>query len=162
MLINKLIFLINKGSSGQPQATKNELLDSIRLYASSDTMRHIVLDGIDECNNGRELLLDHCNALKPASVKIIMFSRPHVFILKIIPGAIRLDIGKSLSKDINTYLPRRLDVMVEEDLLPPSIETEQLVKQLTSGADGIFLWAFLIVNYLCSPSLTRTRRLTEI
>jgi hypothetical protein len=162
VLIDKLIFSMNKGSSGQPQATKNELLDTIRLCASGDTIRHIVLDGIDECDNGRELLLDLCNALEPASVKVIMFSRPHVFIPKIIRGAIRLDIGKSLSEDINTYLSRRLDVMVEEDLLPPSVETEQLVERLTSGADGMFLWAFLMVNYLCSPSLTRTRRLTEI
>lgn len=161
-LIDKLIFAMNKGASGQSQATKNELLDTISLCASCEKIQYIVLDGIDECENSLELLTDLCNAFETSSVRIIMFSRPHVKAPRAMSAIRYQNIEKSLSPDIKVYLFRRIDFMVEDDLLPPDVEKENLVETLLTSADGMFLWAVPMMNYLCSSSLTRTKRLKEI
>ena len=161
-LIDKLIFSMNKGASGQPQATKNELLDTISLCASCEKIQYIVLDGVDECNDSLELLTDLCKTFETTSVRMIMFSRPHVKTPRAMSAIRYQDIGKCLSQDIKVYLFSRIDTMVEDDLLPPDVETRQLVERLLIGADGMFLWAALMMDYLCSSSLTRTKRLKEI
>lgn len=163
VLVDKFIFLMTKeDSNGQTQATRRELLDILRICAQCESIQNIVLDGIDECNNSTQLLSDLSEVLGRTSVKVILFSRPHISIPLGLSSAHQLPIGKSTSKDIEAYLSRKLQSMVAQNLLPSDVDAKTLLDPLLTGADGMFLWAHLMVNYLCSRGLTRTKRLKEI
>lgn len=143
------------------QATQNELLDILRNCAQTGFIQNIVLDGIDECNDSTELLSDLCKALKSTAVKIILFSRPHV---KEPPGVSlnnRLAIGRSTSPDIEIFLRRKLQDLVQQNQLPSNVDINSLLDPLVTGADGMFLWARLMMIYLNSE-LSPSQRLREI
>jgi len=74
----------------------------------------------------------------------------------------RLPVDTSaLSVDIGCYLSRCPASLIDDDLLLPT-EIPNLVDHLIRGADGMFLWAKLMVNYLNSPALTPAKRLETI
>lgn len=152
---------MQKGS-GQSRATKHELLDILEICGQHDFMQHVILDGIDECKDSMGLILDLSSVFDNSKVKVIMFSRPHIrfppeFICK---G--RIAIAKSNTDDIEAYLTRRLKELLGQGLFPSEAKLEMLLNPLITGADGMFLWAHLMMNYLASTALTRKQRLQEV
>jgi len=55
-----------------------------------------------------------------------------------------------------------METFIEEDLLPEDSDISELVDHLVKGADGMFLWARLMINYLSSPALTPFQRIKTI
>lgn len=53
-------------------------------------------------------------------------------------------------------------MLVEDELLPHTAEPSRLVDHLIQGADGMFLWARLMMAYLNSTSLTQAQRFRTI
>jgi hypothetical protein len=64
--------------------------------------------------------------------------------------------------DIRKYLTSQVKLLAEDDYFPPGTLTENIVRPLLNGADGMFLWARLMIGYLKSPALTPSRRLKEV
>ncbi|KAF2183589.1 hypothetical protein K469DRAFT_784815 [Zopfia rhizophila CBS 207.26] len=159
-LVNKYAFVMDD-SSGQTQATKNELLDILKNCAQTGFIQNIVLDGIDECSNSVEFLLDLTMTVMDTSVKIILFARPHVKAPPSFPTN-RLVIGRSTCPDIEVFLTRKVRGLVEHGYLPSNVDMTTLLAPLITGADGMFLWAELMVKYLTSPGLPVSTRVKEI
>lgn len=149
--------------SSQRRASTIELLELLRLCCSQLERVCLVLDGIDECSDSASLINNLRVLSSSCSIKLLFFSRVSVVSLtKRIKPASRLQLDRSTSdQDIHCYLLHQLENMVDEGLLDPA-PLAKIAKQLVRGADGMFLWAKLMVNYLNSPALTPSKRLSTI
>lgn len=126
----------------------------------------LVLDGIDECTDVEFLVESLTDKLQGSCVSLLIFSRPNVNSLYTAPWSQNtLDMNRLASNDNRLYLTRYLRRHVTNDVLPESLDMTACLDRLVPRADGMFLWARLMMTYLESPALIRRQRmqaLTEI
>ncbi|KAK8129305.1 hypothetical protein PG999_001685 [Apiospora kogelbergensis] len=165
-VLDKFLFIQSDSgsSSGQNYATSKQLFDLMCL--SAQTLGHInfVVDGIDEANDPNDVS-DRLKVLvTTAPVRLICFSRSNISRLQyLVPAQQRIIFSRDLTnRDIQLFLDWEISDMVEEDMLPTSSDIQSLVESLLKGADGMFLWAKLMVRYLRSPGLSGRARMREI
>ena len=139
--------------TAQPIGTKTELFELAQLCTGVIRPHFIVLDGIDECS-GNESLIRNLLRLGPKS-RTILFNRPNVRILQDkMPPDQRIAIGKSNSRDIRKFLQRRLEELANRDMLLDHASIHDYTDHLARGADGMFLWARLMTDYLDLDALS--------
>ena len=56
--------------------------------------------------------------------------------------------------DISLHLSEKLEDVADFDNLPMDCGLGEITVRLVRGADGMFLWARLIVSYVSPPALT--------
>jgi hypothetical protein len=162
------IFLLAKASTsplyGQLRATSKELEELVRICASDLGQLTVILDGIDEAQQP-DPLGHRLKALVMVSpIKLILFSRSSVnSLMKLISQKHRIAVNReAMSADIRLFLENQLEDMVENQKLPDSADIGRLAETLLYGADGMFLWATLMVRYLNSFALSSKSRLATI
>ena len=162
-VIDKFIFAMDQESGGQLVASRNELLELIRVYLRTPGRSYIIMDGVDECEDNHTLVQDLLAMRFESEAKVLFFSRPNVAkLLHMVPEEYHLLVGKKTATDIRLYLKLKVSSLKEETLLPPSADIDNLVANLETGADGMFLWARLMMKYLSSPALSKPQRLKII
>ncbi|KAK7941301.1 uncharacterized protein PG986_013688 [Apiospora aurea] len=165
-ILEKFLFIQSDPgpSSGQRYATSKQLYDL--MCVSAQTLGHIdfVVDGVDEANDPNDVSGRLKVLVTTAPVKLICFSRSNVNRLQhLVPAQQRIIFSRDLTNpDIRAFLHWEFSDMVEENMLPTSSDIQSLVESLLRGADGMFLWAKLMVQYLRSPALSGRNRLREI
>ncbi|KAF4435897.1 hypothetical protein F53441_13405 [Fusarium austroafricanum] len=135
-----------------------------RLYAAaSNTIKNwfVILDGLDECSTGqqsrllkffREVLF---NTRPDHRMKILLSSRETCTssIRRIFPGSERLVTGqKQTSADIDAYVNDIIQDKLDAGELAvrdPELEYE-IFDTIRRKEQGMFLWAFLTVEDICS------------
>jgi len=83
----------------------------------------------------------------------------------VVPAEMQLALPKeSISKDIKIWLETEIRQLFVRRILPQSAQQEaaSLTDHLVKGADGMFLWARLMINFLRSPCMTSAQRLELI
>jgi len=169
---NKLIdkFLLARldpiSSSGQSVAGLKELLSLMKVCSAHFGQLCLILDGIDESDEPHLV----CSKLKDlaitAHVKIICFSRPNISSLQHWTAQDQVVSFDRLitNSDIRLYFTHQLSTLEDDGMLPITGSTSlpALVETLVHGADGMFLWAKLMIKYLSSPALTSRSRLSTI
>ena len=150
--------------SGQQMATPKELLDLMRVCASELGQLSLILDGIDESDQPDLTSHRLKELVTTAPVKLICFSRPNVNSLQnLVEHHQRVGIDRNaMSSDIRLFLIHQLHALLKECKLPSTANVEDLADTLVHGADGMFLWAKLMVKYLKSLALTPSSRLRTI
>jgi len=168
-LLDKFLFSgsdeLVPSASGQRTATPKELVDLIRLCANGLGHITLVLDAIDESNEPYRVVHKLKDLATTAPIKLMCFSRPNVNSLQtLVPPPRQVKFDRNLVKpDIKTFLVHSLRDLVDEGRLPRSVgNIDALAEILVYGADGMFLWAKLMVKYLNSTALTPTSRLRTI
>lgn len=160
-LLDKYSFILDHESSGQTHATRKETMSVIQHCANTGFIQNIVLDGIDECSDSNDLVFELSQMFQNTDVRIMLFSRPHC-----IPPSTSLDsqmaLGHSNSQDIEKFLTRKLHEFVRGGILPADVNIDTLCEPLLTGANGMFLWAHLMLTFLQSPGLTRRERIKVI
>lgn len=148
----------------QTNATENELLDLMLQVFHHFRDTTIILDGLDECTDGERLCKEISRWCYHADVKVLLLSRPNVLYLRRrLAKETQIALSRNdLDDDIAMYLEPRILELKEEGLLPPDSREDDLVTRLVSRAEGMFLWARLMVTFLRSPALTRSERLETI
>ena len=163
-IVEKFAFAKDENSVGQLSASPVELMSLLQCCLSGMQRVYLILDGVDECDDivGLTQLLIWMGA--NTSVKILLFSRPNVGKLqRMIPKAQRTTVDRCRTgADIERFLQNQLQAFVKEELLAATAEFSDLVKRLVIGADGMFLWARLMINHLESPALTPRARLRVV
>ncbi|RAR02007.1 hypothetical protein DDE83_008718 [Stemphylium lycopersici] len=155
-------FAINtKSRHGQPIATKKELLDTMRTLVSRVGIWFVVIDALDECEDEENLLSDLAEAFGDLSVKILLFSRPNVRVLRkrLEPQQILTIDRLRNAEDLEVYFETHLTSLIDLGVLPSSADNEQLTRNLLKGADGMFQWARLMISHLKSEGLSPWQRL---
>ena len=161
--IDRFAFAMNEKSGGQLVASKFELLDLLQTYFAMPGKCSVVLDGIDECEDNDNLLSDVLSLRLQSQTRFALFSRPTVAKLaNIVPEAFRLQIARNAVPDIRLYLKKALQSFVDDNSLPRNATVDELVQNLVVGADGMFLWARLMIKYLSSPILLPKQRVKII
>ncbi|EXJ85266.1 hypothetical protein A1O3_05941 [Capronia epimyces CBS 606.96] len=142
-------------------ASHQELLDLLGLCLQILPPTTILLDGIDECTEPNALLRDLCNLRGGGpDLRLLLFSRPNVAYLHRRLGEPQtIQMSREVTDtDIAVYLHRGLQELQDDQLIPQGTNTEDLVEHLLQRAEGMFLWAKLMVTYLHSPALTLRSR----
>ena len=157
-------YAMNMLSRGQPTATHTELFELLILCYKAIDQVQIVLDAIDECIDPDILVQQLLELTRIGSVKLILFCRPTVsHLCQSVPHQLRLSLRTECAvRDIGLYLSRKLEDLADLNYLPEECDLEDLTDRLVRGADGMFLWARLMVSYLSSPALTLWQRLDDI
>lgn len=150
--------------SGQNTATSRELHELVRLCANELGELTLIFDGIDEAHQPDELCPRLKELVTVSPIKVIIFSRPSVNSLhKLVNQEHRIAVDrKATSPDISLFLEHQIRDLVENQMLPDSAGIENLAEKLLYGADGMFLWAKLMVRYLNSIALSPQLRLDTI
>ncbi|KAJ3563037.1 hypothetical protein NPX13_g8340 [Xylaria arbuscula] len=148
-LIDKFLFAMDEAGSGQPTASENELWDLLRICTTGGFIDHIVLDAIDECVQGENLISRLFEALgsipdpfpshsreenTAAPTQVALFSRPHITYLSESLPDTQLAIKHRASRDIDVFLTRSVQSMRSRKLLPATLDVSQTVSRLATRA----------------------------
>ncbi|KAK0627294.1 hypothetical protein B0T14DRAFT_134439 [Immersiella caudata] len=156
---------LTPSASGQQTATPKELADLVRLCTNSLGQITLILDAIDESDEPDMVARWLKDLADTTPVKLVCFSRPSVNDLQaLVPPTRQVKFDRShIKADIKIFLLDSLQDLVDEGKLTQSVgNIDTLADILVYGADGMFLWAKLMVKYLNSPALTPTSRLRTI
>ncbi|KAK6065259.1 hypothetical protein SCUP515_11315 [Seiridium cupressi] len=165
-LLDKFLFIQSDpvSSSGQLHATAKELFDIMCMCANSLGQITFIVDGIDEAIDPGDVSMKLTALTTTAPVKLICFSRPNVSQLQCtVPAPHCIDFNRHVANaDIRVFLECEIQTMIEERKIPITADVSVLGTTLLGGADGMFLWAKLMIRYLRSPALKPSRRLRII
>lgn len=152
-------FAMHYQSVGQLTASREEVVDLAELTMKCIDGAYIVLDALDECDSCDELLLKLRRIGEIQGVRMAMFSRHTVTDLpKQIAGVVSLPIELRNETDIKSYLRSGVAALQRKNLLSMQINLDETAETLTRRADGMFLWARLLITYLNSPALYPAER----
>ncbi|KAK8062967.1 hypothetical protein PG997_015064 [Apiospora hydei] len=162
--LDKLAFASERSKSGQAKYTSSVVSELLRLCLPAQAV--IVLDGIDECSSSADVL-QLIQDILPARPKtrFLLLSRINVPRLKhLVPDHLHLEFSAaSVSNDLARFFASELHRLKDQAMLPKAPGSlEPFVQQLVRGADGMFLWARLMINFLESPTMTRQQRVEVI
>ncbi|KAI0376424.1 hypothetical protein F5Y04DRAFT_209945 [Hypomontagnella monticulosa] len=159
--IDTSIILRDKLMTGQLVALNSEVIAILKVVLARFDHLYFIFDGVDECIDQAKFfddLHDICNSLHSSSVAL--FSRPTI----IIPNKFKdhttrmpLDAGQNL-EDIRNFMQSSMSKLSEVSALPLDLDPENVVVELSARAGGMFLWAKLFVEYICSPNLSIRQR----
>ncbi|KAK4207796.1 hypothetical protein QBC37DRAFT_326752 [Rhypophila decipiens] len=146
------------------QAIERIILEAVRAISNNPaTTRyvHILLDGLDECEKGKQLkivtlleriascafespttvckVLISCRMLAPTSQRL---RQKHAVSLSTEKVAVERSIGFYASQRLSKLRSRWSQLRITDS------ELKELELRLAAKADGMFLWAKLVLNYL--------------
>ncbi|KAF2970085.1 hypothetical protein GQX73_g3435 [Xylaria multiplex] len=163
-LINMFLFMkLDVSGSGQMRASLNEVESLIQACATQLGGLNLILDGIDEAIDAEGLTGNLKNLTLASPIKLLCFSRPNVHALQrlVLPNS-KISLTRArTSTDIEIYLHSAVESLVEDGMIYTD-DNARLVNHLLCGADGMFLWAKLMIGFLSSPVLTPEARLHTI
>lgn len=162
-IVDIFSFATYSDKSAQRYASEEELIELLSVVSQHLENTYLILDGIDECDNPDIIIKKLTAALEGSNVKVVLFSRPNVHILM---KAVRLNFitieRAMVEADLKLYFLRQVESLQDDRLISTSHPREDLVTHLLSGADGMFMWARLMISYLKSPALGPESRLASI
>jgi hypothetical protein len=162
--IDALTMLIDKVGSGQLKASDEDIEQVLRLLLRQFPT-YLVFDGIDECIDHGTFLSKLCEICQTSDTRALLLSRPNlVFPLRYRLGrnwAVHLSMTHN-SPDIRLFLADAFLTLTDEGLFGQLPLAEASLDEVMQRADGMFLWARLLVNFLESPALTPQERHTTI
>ncbi|MCJ1380803.1 hypothetical protein MMC17_003912 [Xylographa soralifera] len=149
---------------GQMTSTYNEMIDLLVSLIKYLGRFYLVLDGVDECDEPDDMLLDLWKLRNIQGLRIVLFSRPNVgFLRRTLKAEQWIYLTPaSHAMDLEIYFRRNLERLQDLRLLPSTVVMKELIINLQFGANGMFLWARLMMNYLRSPAFSSSRRISII
>jgi hypothetical protein len=160
--IHDIYALANDGSKSS--ASEHELRDLLHMIMPILPSFYLVLDGLDECSDIERLTDDIRRFCDTSSVKIIVFSRPHIEPLRqsFKPEQTITMSRTVMDEEIRVFVRGQLDSLRLKDRFPSHADYGSIEVKIVDQADGMFLWARLMICYLQSPALTKSARMTTI
>lgn len=156
-IIEASILLQKYNTSGQPFASKTEILSLLGLVLEPFDQLFLVFDGIDECRD-QELFLKDLSTLTrhKKAVRTALFSRPTVALpLEIQNNSVSFPLDKNQNFDeIVQFLLPSIYAMDGRSILPHNLDPQAAATLVAKRADGMFLWARMFLDYIKSPSLS--------
>ncbi|CAI6335391.1 unnamed protein product [Periconia digitata] len=160
--IHNIYALANDGSNSV--ASEHELRDILSMIIPLLSEFYLVLDGLDEMCDVDKFLADLRGLCRASSAKLVMFSRPHVAPLRDILSSHQTItmIRSIMSVDIHVFVKHQIADLNERNKFPADTDLLSVENQIVERADGMFLWARLMIGYLRSPALTKSQRMSTI
>lgn len=162
---------------GQLEASQDEVLAILKLYLQRIGDVVLVFDGVEECSDYKYFfkLLEQVTTLGVVDVQspavtmhsrcsLAFFARPTVRLPKSF-GSRHVSIALTSNqnwKDIVSYLRPRIEELIEDDLLPAQSAAHLMADRAADHANGMFLWAKLLIHHLRSEALMPYDRLDAL
>lgn len=164
ILIDKFLFAkYGTKSLGQLMASSTELLSLVHACASHFGHLRFVFDGLDEASGDDNMAQSFKSLICTWPISLMCFSRTNVRRMStVVPDTRTISLTRAITgSDIEAYLSSQLLNLVDDELLPPG-SIQPLLDRLVRGADGMFLWAKLMIRFLNSPALSPRSRIEHI
>jgi hypothetical protein len=162
IILDTFSFALSNAKSDS-NASNEDLLQLLSVIIRRKQNIYVILDGIDEGDNPDVLIKDLISVFHNSNGKLLFFSRPNVHTLRKAHSLRSITITRSsVEPDLRIYFSRQVELLCGDGLLPASHSCEELVAHLLSGANGMFMWARLMISYLNSPALVPASRLASI
>lgn len=158
-VLDRFAFVMSESS--YPSATTFELLSLLEMMAHRLPHLTLLLDGVDECEDPELVVSDLGSALGGTKAKSILFSRPNIRILASTKLRHVELTRQEVEGDIRRYIQMRLDDFQDDDF-PESWPRNCILAQIVENANGMFLWARLMMDYLRQDELDADERATAI
>ena len=148
-----------KDQSGQTSATANEVSSVLQMLLRQTMPIILVFDGIDECSDADLFFQCIYEITKEASqVSLVFFSRPNIKLPQYLCDGsyhIELKVSQNLS-DMTCFLTPKITDLLDTGALGKvrALTAKEIVHKIAIRANGMFLWASLLLEYLQSPALT--------
>jgi len=162
-------------SIGQLSASQEELCSILSLFLQHLRSVTLLVDGIDECSDQREFFRvlqvvttsrsvssrlessDNGTKLSTREIycSVALFSRPSVQVpLAVDESSLILSLDQEHNReDLESYVAPRIEDLVERGLMPYDRNPRSVSNRIVQNASGMFLWAFLFLEYLQSDAL---------
>ncbi|KAF2730015.1 hypothetical protein EJ04DRAFT_527320 [Polyplosphaeria fusca] len=164
-LMEKFGFAMRSNPSGELNRPTEHAAFELLVVCCGLMVREgfIILDAIDECVDSTALVEDLYELSQRTGIKVLLFSRPNLKALyeKSSPKR-EIFVGRSTVPDIQVFLGKGLQDLQENHLLPQSYDKTAALERLVKSAEGMFLWAQLMVTYLRIRAFTPRQRLDMI
>jgi hypothetical protein len=160
--IHDIYALSNDGSKSS--ASEHELRDLLNMVMPILSNFYLVLDGLDECSEIERFTDNIRQFCDTSSAKIILFSRPHVEPLRQTLKAEQTItmLRTVMDEDIHIFIRGQINSLRLKNRFPSHADYGSIEEKIVEQADGMFLWARLMICYLKSPALTKSARMTTI
>ena len=140
------LMLLRDNSGKEKALSEQGLWDLFVKHAKGLDSFIIVLDALDECNDVDWLLRHLVLLLQCCHAKIFIVSRREKNIALVLGGYPHLVIGhEDIDADIRSYITAEIERIPRFQGRPVQ---QRMIHALTSGHDGMFLWAYLMVREL--------------
>jgi hypothetical protein len=164
--IDALVLLITRVASGQRRASGDDV-DAVLKVLLRQSPTFLVIDGVDECTDKDILLTKVYDLCQVTDCRVLFLSRPNISFPWCFPrkeSECRKFFLNHLHnlKDIESYLLVSFDRMASDDLFGRREIPSTMLQNVSRRANGMFLWAKLLVNYLHSEALSPYERLSTI
>ena len=161
-VIDQVAVLMESDGSGQTIASDEEVLASLSLILATAPRTSLVFDGIDECDNHEHFLEMIRDISTATSHKFLLLCRPNVeAAFGMHHLSLYLDQAWNMP-DMKLYLHPRLTSLQERHLIPVTLDIENVVCILAHRAEGMFLWVWLMIQYLNCRALSPKERQSVI
>jgi hypothetical protein len=148
---------------GQMRATDEEVIECLSLLLTYQNRVTLVFDGLDECTNPSDLFKTVRELCYRTGAKAVFLGRPNCEPLCGYDSytAVNLEPWQN-ANDIRLYLQPEIECLEKDRLLPQASSIEDIVTTLAVRAQGMFLWARLVVRYLSNAWLSPAERIDTI
>ncbi|KAH7394217.1 hypothetical protein DE146DRAFT_122734 [Phaeosphaeria sp. MPI-PUGE-AT-0046c] len=160
--IDALVLLLNETGSGQRLASVDDILSSLALLLRRHPT-YIIIDAMDECVEPDTFKRHFLEITKAHDCRALLLGRPTTPFPACSCYRLR---GVLNRKDIERLLATNFETMSKAGLFgslsQQEISVDRYAQSITRHSSGMFLWARLFLNYLCSPALTPRQRLHSL
>ncbi|ORY15989.1 hypothetical protein BCR34DRAFT_144457 [Clohesyomyces aquaticus] len=161
-MADKIAVLMDIDSGGQLQASDEEVAAALSLLLKWAPGMVLVFDAVDECDDSTRFL-ELLQELSASSyTKLLLLSRPSLEIPRQLQHLTLYLQPKWNLPDIRLYLEPELQLMQGRGFINSSISASDMAGRLATRAEGMFLWAYLIIQYLNCRALSPKERLEAI
>ncbi|KAI9151335.1 Heterokaryon incompatibility protein [Paramyrothecium foliicola] len=163
-LIDLALLLRDSTGSGQTIASDEEIINLLSLYLYKLDESTLVFDGLDECSDAHGFLRILKRSTSRSRTKVLISSRPNITIEDIFGDNAKTKVLQedANSQDIEKYLQSELQDLAQREKLVLDESIESLGHRIARRSHSMFLWAYLMVQYLDSDFLTPQDRMDAI
>lgn len=159
--LRKLATEIKSNSKqSQSQATDKEVVEMLVELLRHLEATFLVFDGVDECSDYADFLRGVTVVGSSGSCALLLTSRPSVELPKQLSKTcqtLHLNFQEN-TDDIRRILLPEIEDLIQNDLLRTDLSAECIATLISSRANGMFLWARLLIEYLRLPVWTLRER----
>ncbi|KAF3025563.1 hypothetical protein E8E14_011236 [Neopestalotiopsis sp. 37M] len=162
-VLDAVSIIAETDGTGQVHATDEEIRQCLLLLLLQLPPVTLVFDGLDECTDPSDIFRTVYELCCRTGTKAIFLGRPSC---KPPRGcnsytAVSLEPWQNFN-DIQMYLRPEIECLKDDELLPESKNVDDIVTRLAERAQGMFLWARLVVRYLSNAWLSPGERADAI
>jgi hypothetical protein len=161
-VIDRISVLMMLDNGGQLTASDQDIYAALSLILKSFEDITLVFDGLDECEAPTAFLQLIQELCASTPTKAVILGRPNVELpVRFQHFLIHLTQSSNL-EDIKIYLEPQIFLLQNRRLIPEDVSIATVVDTLAARAEGIFLWAWLMIQYLSCRALSPKERLATI